>query len=650
MSAICGAIGTDGRPFTGRDLSGVLAVLDPLGPDGGGEWSGNVGRCSVALASRVRWKTPEDRAEVQPLVSADGAMVVVADARIDNRRELHHALGVPDRVDVPDSAFILAAYERWGEGMLHRIVGVFAIAIADGRRGGVLLARDHMGTRPLVLHRRRGVVAFASNALSLTALDGVGHRLDEERAREVFGLLYASDRTFVEGVRMVPAGTMVWIDADVVSEKLWWQPDLTHLDHSPAEAHEEALRAALDESVRAQLRSVGLVGAHASSGLDSSSVAASAARLLSPEPLRTYTSIPPAGWSSPVGVHRHAHEAPAVRELAAMYPNMTPHFVDTKGSAIFEGRYERTWELGGVPPRNPCNTLWIDAIDERASAEGVTTLLTGAQGNMAYSADGPLWLIELARTRQIRRLAHEIMAWSRLEGARTILRRDLVVPLLPGIVRARASRVLGRRSRTELWIEGTALRSEMAGGLPLTERLPYLDWRYSRVSREVMLAIRATNASQAEQTAATGARWGLDQRDPTADRRLVELCLRQPEWVLRRDGVTRAVARGAMSERLPGSILHATSRGQQLPDWLDRLADARGELSNELRALRGHPLSRALVDVDRLDRIAREWPEGQRSADPEVIRDLRMVLPRALLISRYLRWFDERSRSVVTRR
>src|SRR5205085_10871770 len=98
--------------------------------------------------------------------------------------------------------------------------------------------------------------------------------------------------------------------------------------------------------------------------------------------------------------------------------------------------------------------------------------------------------------------------------------------------------------------------------------------------------------AQAETDAALGALLGIERRDPTADRRVVEVALRQPEWARRHDGVTRAVARAAMADRLPASIATRTRRGAQLPDWLDHMTSARSELAGEMEALAEHAPSR----------------------------------------------------------
>ena len=187
MSAICGAIGLDGRRFTAADLAGVRRNLRPLGELGG--MLGGDGRpLRRSLGATVSQWTPEDAFEQQPFLLADGKLGIVSDMRIDNRPQLIAQLGLRSASSLPDSAIALAAYERWGAGFLDRMMGPFALAIIDRRRGGLLLARDQLGDRPLVLHQRPGIVAFASNAIALTAFESVDNELDVRWATEVLAL------------------------------------------------------------------------------------------------------------------------------------------------------------------------------------------------------------------------------------------------------------------------------------------------------------------------------------------------------------------------------------------------------------------------------------------------------------------------------
>ena len=61
--------------------------------------------------------------------------------------------------DCSDAKLVLQAYAREGEAALSRLRGSFVVAIVDGARGRVILARDPMGSHPTVL-RRDGVLCL----------------------------------------------------------------------------------------------------------------------------------------------------------------------------------------------------------------------------------------------------------------------------------------------------------------------------------------------------------------------------------------------------------------------------------------------------------------------------------------------------------
>lgn len=646
MGGICGVVGVDGRPWTEADLGPVIDALAPLGTDGREAWSGSCGRCGVAVAALLRQRTPEDRFDRQPAVAAGGELLLVGDLRLDNRAELAAALGLRDDRDVPDSHYALAAYERWETAFLDRIVGAFALAVVDRRRGGVLVARDHFGFQPLAVHRRPGVLAFASNAPALARLEGVDGSLDLQRMREILALAYISRRTVVRGVATVPPGGALWADASGVREWAWWRPDPHAIDDADfEEAHARRLREALDAAVAARLRSVAPVAAMTSGGLDSPSVSATAAVLTAPEPLRTYTSIPPRGWSGASPRNWDADESALVRDLASRHPNIRPTFVTVEPGGSLLDLHQRLWELGAAPVRNPCNSIWQYAIFERAGADGARALLAGARGNYFFSADGPEWLAELLRRGRPVRFLRELAAWTRRTGASPgrALRQHVVSPLAPVAVKRLRPFAARRPDPVEAWLRASALRPEAASELDLPTHLPWLDESRRQDARGIALTAAGTTAAQADAGAAIEALWGVERRDPTGDRRVVEAAIAQPEWVRRRGGVTRAVARAAMADRLPPSIVARTRRGEQLPDWLDHMTAARPELAAELDALSEHGPSRELIDVGRLRALVADWPERRRNADPRVVADYRFALLRGLLVGRYMRWFEDRA-------
>ena len=104
--------------------------------------------------------------------------------------------------------------------------------------------------------------------------------------------------------------------------------------------------------------------------------------------------------------------------------------------------------------------------------------------------------------------------------------------------------------------------------------------------------------------------WGIDVRDPTADRRLVEFCLAVPPDQYLRDGVRRALARTAFADRLPAAIVNETRKGYQAADWHEGLAAARGELGERAGADRGLRARPGVVDRAMMRGLAGTWPSA----------------------------------------
>ncbi|HEV8711261.1 MAG TPA: hypothetical protein VGX03_00330 [Candidatus Binatia bacterium] len=178
MSAITGLFHFNNQLVTTADLERMNETLAAHGPDGSGLWRHG----PIGLAQRLRCVTQEDRFEQQPLLGADGQLVLVSDARLDNRPELMRALDIPPPVnEQPDSAFILRAYEQWGQDCLHHLVGAYTFAVWDAREQRLLLVRSPFGGSVVFYHHTPEVFAFATMPKGLLALPFVPRLLNEER-------------------------------------------------------------------------------------------------------------------------------------------------------------------------------------------------------------------------------------------------------------------------------------------------------------------------------------------------------------------------------------------------------------------------------------------------------------------------------------
>ena len=283
-----------------------------------------------------------------------------------------------------------------------------------------------------------------------------------------------------------------------------------------------------------------------------------------------------------------------------------------------------------------------------AAADGVEVMLTGISGNQAFSADGPLWLAELTRRSRLLTAVREAQAWKRATGKSLMssFRGFVLWPLLPEAWRRRRAVGAGVDAVTD-WMSATGVRDDRLAELDLTQVLGEVAEPHpGGWTRDFSRRFRVT-AAQAELDAATRLRFGVDSRDPTADRQLLELAAQQPEWWRRNNGTTRAICRAAMADILPPEIVERRTFGSQLPDWLDRMTDHRDEIGLELEAMRDHPASREVFDVDRLQGLFASWPDRSRMDDKQTAYDYQMAMMRSVVLSRYARWFEERGRRVA---
>src|SRR4030042_1662318 len=177
---MCGIVGRrawDGPVDRAGVLPGLLGLIAHRGPDDAAFWSDG----PFFLGHR-RLSIIDLASGAQPMGTTDGALVITFNGEIYNYRELRAELarrGHAFRTS-SDTEVLLAGYREWGEGLLPRLVGQFAFAIADRRDRSLFLARDPFGEKPLFYHENPGSVSFASELRALAALPSLPRTLDEQ--------------------------------------------------------------------------------------------------------------------------------------------------------------------------------------------------------------------------------------------------------------------------------------------------------------------------------------------------------------------------------------------------------------------------------------------------------------------------------------
>lgn len=633
MTAIAGCWRLDGRPNANDAADRMLAAQRAYGQHGVAAWADG----AIAMGRCLHRTLPEDAYDRQPLRGAGGRLTLVADVRLDNRDDLAADLRIESAPQLSDAAILLVALERWGEGALDRLAGDFAFALWDAERRRLMLARDFLGQRPLHFHRNADFVAFASMPKGLHALPEIVYAPDEQSVAEFVTLLPAAgSRSFFAGIERVEPGCVVAITREGLSNRRYWQPSRGEL-RLRDEDYVEGLRHHLDQATRARLRGAnGAVGAHLSAGLDSSAVTATAARMADRLKVTAFTSVPREGYAGRTPDHRIADEGPLAAATAALYPGIEHVLVRTGGRSPLED-LDRNFYLFDQPSLNPCNMVWATAIASAARDRRIGVMLTGQMGNASLSYSGLERLPELLGSGRLLTLAGEAarLVEDRAMGWKGIAAATFGACLPPGLWRW----ICEQRGQDRDIASYSAINSERLEGLDIRslarERdldLSYRPWRDGFDARVWML--RRVDLGNHNKGFLAG--WGVDHRDPTADRRLVEFCLSVPMEQYLRDGRPRSLGLRVLSDRLPRAVLEERRKGYQAADWHEGLSAARTVLADEIERLAPCKQAAGALDVERLRVLAGNWPEGGWER-PEIVQAYRLALLRGLSAGHFLR-------------
>jgi asparagine synthase (glutamine-hydrolysing) len=134
----------------------------------------------------------------------------------------------------------------------------------------------------------------------------------------------------------------------------------------------------------------------------------------------------------------------------------------------------------------------------------------------------------------------------------------------------------------------------------------------------------------------TLAGWGIEMRDPAADRRLVEFCLGVPMEEYLSDGVPRALAKRALADRLPEEVLSERRKGLQAVDWHDGATASRAEIRAMIGAIASSRSVARLLDVERLQTLADDWPTSGWERDG-IFQSYRLALLRGVSAGHFLK-------------
>ncbi|HJR77250.1 MAG TPA: asparagine synthase (glutamine-hydrolyzing) [Nitrospiraceae bacterium] len=282
MCAICGTLVFDRSDFrvTESYLSRMRDAMVHRGPDGAGLWLSPDGR--IGLGHRRLSIIDLSDAAAQPMSNENGTLWVSFNGEIYNHAEIRRELEAFGthrwKTDHSDTEVILHAFEQWGIRCLDRFRGMFAIALWDVGRRELWLIRDRIGVKPLYYSVQSGRLVFASEIKAILQDPAQARLLSEEGLYHYLSFLTVpAPQTMFEGIKKLPPGTWLRIQADgYIEERRYWDV-LDHTSPLTSESDETIAERVIDLlKVSVQLRKMSdvPVGVFLSGGIDSSTNAA----------------------------------------------------------------------------------------------------------------------------------------------------------------------------------------------------------------------------------------------------------------------------------------------------------------------------------------------------------------------------------------
>jgi len=365
-------------PLARRDvLEAISQAMVRRGPDGEGLWMADDKRVGLAHRRLAIIDLSDAAAQPMMLETQEGRFHISYNGEIYNFKELRQELkaaGARFRTS-SDTEVLLHLYQRYGRGMTTRLRGMFAFAIWDESRRGMLLARDGFGIKPLYYRDDGKTFSAASQVKALLAgVKAAGcPRPDFDAAGHAGFFLFGSvpePHTLYKDIRALPAGSTLWIDARGPG-----QPE-TFFDVSSALATASDtkidLAEALRDSVSHHFVSDVPVGVFLSSGLDSATLVGLSSELQG-EGLETLTL----GFEEYKGTAND--EVPLAETIAAAY-GTRQHTVRVAGKD-FAADLDDLLDAMDQPSIDGVNTYFVA---KAAAAKGLKVAISGLGGDELF--------------------------------------------------------------------------------------------------------------------------------------------------------------------------------------------------------------------------------------------------------------------------
>ncbi|MDX1401706.1 MAG: asparagine synthase (glutamine-hydrolyzing) [Kiloniellales bacterium] len=591
--------------FGGDNIFAMTQALTHRGPDEEGHYRDEF----IALGQR-RLSIIDLSGGRQPMSNETDSLQLVCNGEIYNSPELRRELlgrGHQFKTNC-DVEVILHLYEDYGRDCVKHLRGMFAFALWDKDRKCLLLARDHMGQKPLYFTRTANGLVFASEIKAIFASGLAEPKIDLNGLWHYISLRYLPDHysLFANVEKLPAASTLIWQDGTIQVDRYW---DLKFHEKLPGDEAEteEGLDQLLRDTIEMHLLSDVPVGAFLSGGIDSGTVSSIMATL-SPEPIHSFS----------IGVHEQSfNELPFARLVAEKYGmrhheevvntdilNLLPamvHHMEEPADPFAVGVYLAS----SIASRHVKVVMGGDGGDENFAGydrfagqrivdyycllpawfrQSVMTRLIGAIPNtFSYKslAQKAAWVHELSRFDPGERYAQSMSVLRFTSESKELLFTD-----------GAKQKISDRNSLEKILDHFNANNAS-----ELIDRMLYTDLM-TRIPDHLLLTVDRMSMAHS-----------LEDRSPLLDYRLVEYAARIPGSLKLNNMKLKHILRKVAARYLPSELITREKQGFSFPIGIWLRTDLRSFVTNLFRESRFVELG--VFERRYVDRLFQEHLEGR---------------------------------------
>ncbi|MGA2412268.1 MAG: asparagine synthase-related protein [Candidatus Binataceae bacterium] len=571
MSGIAAIYNVDGRPADHELFGRMMALIAHRGGDASGSWIDG----PIALGYQQFCTTPESVHERQPVADPSGRLHLVFDGRVDNREELAEALAARGVIlrDNTDAELVLRTYECWGGETPYRILGDFCMVVWDAARRELFCARDICAVRKLYYYWDGRSFICGAELIQILADPRVPRDPDEGTLGEYMaGEVKAAGDTLYRHIKKLPAAFALTVSAAGLVLRRYFDLGLRQLRYRNDAEYAEHFAEIFREAIRCRTRVIGPYGIHLSGGLDSTSIAGMAVAMsrggdLAPAPFETYSML----FDEPDTDERsYVFEAAAMLGVKANY--VQPLLLDL---ATVEGSVCRFKEYAEYPNGAIWYPLWREA-----RGRGIRVLI-GGTGSDEWMGGSRWFYADLLRQGHWRELWRRIQSDSRTADsgggfsvALAYFGQRALWPLLPLALRKPIRRLRGQKIVPSFIRPAFARRNALWDRLQVEPHLPGSTFSQHAFYDSFVSGWTMHGREGSDRSAAV---FGVEERYPFLDRRLIEFLMAIPDDQRVRHDERKFVMRQALRGKIPDSIYRRQDKAIFSMQFIEALSHMGGE-------------------------------------------------------------------------